>query len=861
MKKYKIVSIIFGFLLFFGAILSLNMLNRDFQARYYHIQEDVKLKSAESTYQIINEIFENKASSYATEGYFPQLYESSLQATYYGLSILQSLGKIDTINTSKITNYIMSHYNSSSGVFMDAYASRYLGTDFSQSYYPLSTILEVHCYALLSLSFLGKLGLINTGKSIDFLWSCYNPLTSGFIGQPYDSSLEDEFKIATMDNTYFAITTLDLLMSSWKSYQTQQDELIAYINTLQNTTPSGWQYGGFYNDNTGSFDSLGYWLLEPNLLSSYYCIKSLELFEMVSSINNGSFHQFVDSLYDPLSYTFRMSKVDFGYFGNIVATAIGLELSEILAYTTIDETMTLNFLYTHRNGVGLWDGSTLIPKYELIDTFQVLRSIYNIDKVDFNSSDTQQIVTSLLTHFSGSPTFSLIPQEYTTMDLTYTMIKSFNLFNQISELDLPALYSGICDAYYYDDYFLIDGFVSYIAEHEGNTGFRSYPLTYYSEGDKTYVESIGYLLSHKATYQALDSLLRMYKLDDYGLTHNLSRLLNHIINTQFLNEMYTDQNGGFLPMMEYDSLRADLLNKHVFFEYTFYAIKTMELLTNHLHIGDITFLNFDSDEVVNYILRHTVESSDMLYFHPHHSNDIDIILQNTYYMIDILQTLDVYTLNAQKIENFITHNIDYTNIKNIYYCYKISELLDLNYRFNAELVQGLIQAIYDDSLHEIYMTTSRETVNQEIILWICDMATNDPLQIIVDYDEQVLLGTFLSISATLSNLVLSEFEYNLSFQFKCAQLGDFVMNKEADNQFSLRLLIPQRATNYPTIEGKIIAYDTARQLAETTLIINTVYNQKYYKDDMNAAVVLSVLFLGVPGGFVLISGKKIKKLT
>ena len=85
------------------------------------------------------------------------------------------------------------------------------------------------------------------------------------------------------------------------------------------------------------------------------------------------------------------------------------------------------------------------------------------------------------------------------------------------------------------------------------------------------------------------------------------------------------------------------------------------------------------------------------------------------------------------------------------------------------------------------------------------------------------------------------------------------MEKEDNNQFSLNLLVPQRSTNYPTIEGKIIVYDTALKLVEMAISINTLYNQKYYQDEVNTAVVLSMLFLGVSGGFILISGKKTKR--
>ena len=125
MRHYKLISIAFGFFLFFGIVLTLHTLNRDFQPKVTFTQ-DIELlpTSAESSYQIINEIFNDKARSYEDDGFFPQLYASSLQTTYYGLFILNTLGKLEVANESKIISFIMSHYNSSSGVFMDDFSSR-----------------------------------------------------------------------------------------------------------------------------------------------------------------------------------------------------------------------------------------------------------------------------------------------------------------------------------------------------------------------------------------------------------------------------------------------------------------------------------------------------------------------------------------------------------------------------------------------------------------------------------------------------------------------------------------------------------------------------------------------------------------
>ncbi|GAG26070.1 unnamed protein product, partial [marine sediment metagenome] len=149
--------------------------------------------SVGNNYDSIDEILDAKIINYSTYGYFPQKYRPSLQASYYALFILNAIGRISTINQTMLINFIMSHYDQSSKIFMDDYSRRYLDIDISKTFYPLTSVLEVNCYAILSLSILGRLDLINTQDSVNFLWSCYNPSTGGFIGQTYNFILPDHF--------------------------------------------------------------------------------------------------------------------------------------------------------------------------------------------------------------------------------------------------------------------------------------------------------------------------------------------------------------------------------------------------------------------------------------------------------------------------------------------------------------------------------------------------------------------------------------------------------------------------------------------------------------------------------------------
>ncbi|TFF97008.1 MAG: hypothetical protein EU547_05580, partial [Promethearchaeota archaeon] len=104
-----------------------------------------------SNSEIIDEMFTKYIDEYDTNGYYSSYYEPSLQATYYTLSILESTDGLGTIDQDVIAEFIMDHYNETSGLFSDEYSKRYLDTTFEMMYYPLSTLLEVNAYAILSL--------------------------------------------------------------------------------------------------------------------------------------------------------------------------------------------------------------------------------------------------------------------------------------------------------------------------------------------------------------------------------------------------------------------------------------------------------------------------------------------------------------------------------------------------------------------------------------------------------------------------------------------------------------------------------------------------------------------------------------
>ncbi|MFX0083812.1 MAG: hypothetical protein ACFE94_18840 [Candidatus Hodarchaeota archaeon] len=860
MHKKLAIMMIFGFSILLG-VYDLSGRQHEKNIPFIYSSSAVEIASM-TNYNNINSMFDEKISDYATYGFFPQRYQASLQATYHGIYTLDAIGKRDQVNETQVIDYIMGYYNSNTHLFIDEYAYRYLDTDFSHDahYYPLTSMLEVNCYAILSLGLLNALDLIDKDASIDFIKSCYNPHTSGFIGQPYHPSLEYFAKISTMDNTYYAIKTLDVLMDDWTGYSQERNELILYINSLQVAETVNPEFGGFMNDNEISFSSLKLYT-DINMFSTYYCIKSLEVFGMVGTINNESLNTFLEQLYVTDENYFHYMVFGESLDANIVTTALGLDLCRIMNFDLFNQSKIANFVFNNRNNLGIWDGSTEFRYHELIDTFQIIRVIKDCNLLSrLTFIDTNQITTSILEYFFRDSGFSLIAIDYTTLNLLNTIISSFDLYGRLPELDLQGLYLKISQTYYHTlfrhGFYAFSNTVLY-----GNSikDFRSYPIEFYTGGKKICFKEIEYLISHKSTFYALNSLKTMFKLDDFAQHHNLNKLLNDILSTQFLNSSYPEEYGAFSYILPYDGLGSEFLSENIYFEYTYYAIKALELLVEQLDIGDLTFLDLNITALRSYISTHSVETSELLYFKPHYTEEYETILQNTYYMAYVLKAIDMCDLNVQKVRNFIEQNLNYSNFKNIYYSFKLAELLDVNIDFEIKAIQQLVGDIFSSELNEFYLTSKRKEVNQEIFLWICEMASLHNYNIIAQYQEEVMLGNHVRIEASLSNLILSYFDYNISFAFESDQLGYYEFERIENNKFSINLQIPQHPNNYPSVSGILYALNGKSVLAELSISFTTVYPKKVYEDEINNAIVLSILFITIPGGVIFYSEKKLKK--
>jgi hypothetical protein len=328
------------------------------------------------------------------------------------LYILEAIGKFDNIDIEAYSTYFLSFYDEVSKRFIDEYALRYLDMDPLFAYYPYTSLLEINCYAVLSLDLLNSLHLIDISEMIDFIWSCYNPKSGGFLGQPYSPTLPQEFRVPTADNTYYAVKILDLLMDSWDDNLPEKDSTITFLNSLQSTNSFKGHFGGFYNDLEDNLYTSR--ITEPNILSSYYCIKSLELFNLISTVRIPDFHLFLSHAYNDQFHYFEMR---YGWIinnSNLVATSMGLELAEITGFSNISRENVVEFILTNRNEFGVWNVATMSGYHELTPIYLIARSLYNVGELQpLPLNDLTMIENCLLQLYRGyDGGFTLLSEDY-----------------------------------------------------------------------------------------------------------------------------------------------------------------------------------------------------------------------------------------------------------------------------------------------------------------------------------------------------------------------------------------------------------------------------------------------------------------
>ena len=794
---------------------------------------EVSPLTSDATVEFLGDILTDKTAEYNANGYFSSYYQPTLQSTYQALSTLQSLGRLSQVDEVAVGQYIMNHYLTVNSCFIDDTAYRYLDVDLEWIYYPLTSLLEVTCYGILSLNIINQLGSINSQELINFIWSCYNPITSGFIGRPHNVNLEPGYLISTADNTYFALITLDVLLSDWTPYQDEINDLIVYLNSLQAGS------GGFYNDLDLSFDSIV--IFDPNLYSSYYAIKSLEVLGMEQTIDVPDFHAYLEALYISDKNYFSISQFSIPYNeSNIVASAIGLYLSELMGFTGIDRTQLLSFILDGRSHRGGWVSSNTVPFHELIDTFQIVRSLDGLGELNSLSYSEKSEVASFISCCKSEGGYAPLTNDYQGLSQLNSLVGSYNDMNRLSELPIQQLFDWTVSSMQYFD--LVDGY-GFI----GSTGmdiskgyFRSHPLEYATSCNFEIISEVRDYFSLEWMRDGLNMLDMLFKMDDLKGDVDLSTMIHGVANVQYLNPSETQLFGGFGISVRSTMFSDDIQAKRVVFENSYNAIRSLEILTKEMNAGPVRDLLVDDEALITHISRNLVETASDIYLVPFHDSSTEKALENTYQAQYILNALGEPDLNHLKLQHFVEASLDYTNIKNIYYSYKIASLYDLSVQFDITQTQALIQSIYSDEFNQFYLTSDREYIEPCVLGWVFEMARNNDVRIDVIEKGPIMLGEYYHLSIELGNLVLEQFGSYVTVKFESEFAGSILLDVLPDGTYERYIHIPTDPSCYPLASGYISVYDGLNKIATQEIFIDTTYELTKSVSWKNTSKTLSI---------------------
>jgi prenyltransferase beta subunit len=765
--------------------------------------------------QFIDSLLDSKISEYDANGYFSSYYQPTLQATYHAVCVLNAIGGLSQVDENEIAEYVLSYYAPDNSSFIDSVALRYL--DFDQYYYPLQSHLETTCYAILTLNILDQIDRIDTQKVFNFIWSCYQTVTSGFIGQPYSVDLDPKLKIATMDNIYYALLVLDVLGFDWSEHASERDALMNFISTSQAAN------GGFFNDKDYIFDSLGTY--EPGLLSSFFALHSLEMLDMLETVRMTDFTNYLSSLYDLAGNYFQIS--EYPYYNNesnIIASALGLELADLSSFTGINRPELIEFILEGRNALGGWISSTNVPYHELIDTFQVVRSLKNSGELNSLSFNDQSEISSFITRFRSLGGYAPIPPDYQSITQLHALATSFRRMNRANELPLQSLYESIKGV-------LFTIFTENGMEFGGATGmypdrawFRSHPLEFTTSCAHQIIPYLNSYTSIEWTSLALDTLDALYKLDDLPYHHNLSQMLNGVIGSQFLD--YGDMKlfGGFMSSIRMVRFSITAQAKTIFLKNAYNAVKIIATLSNLLGINQtISELLLNADALNSYI-AHNMDQPSGTYFQPRYDSLPEDILEHTYQAYYILRGLGEPDVDHQKVLAYLQNTVDYGNVKNVYYSYKIKELYNLGFDFDIEATQHLIQTTYNSDENNFYSSLNLETIEPRALGWVVEMAKNDEVSMSIQMNDVVPLGGTQDITVSIGNMVLSQLGNYATVKFQSALLGTQIFTVQPDGTHHANITIPTGPAYYPVIEGNITVYEGLDEIKRKPISFQTTYD-------------------------------------
>ncbi|MHA1732511.1 MAG: prenyltransferase/squalene oxidase repeat-containing protein [Promethearchaeota archaeon] len=789
-------------------------------------------------------------------GRFDACLTPSLEATYYALYGLSSIGSLGEVNASLVTSYVLSRYDPAVGAFRDEYALARGRVDFPGYSQLIAGYPPVRAtaYGALSLSILGEIASIDGEAVAGYLASCQDPASGGFLDSPGDSS-----NPAELANSYFAVRALVALGGEWR---VNTATLGAFVDSLTyKGSSSTYLDGSFGNEIDGDLVSLQ--SREYSHETAYYALYLMDFCGNLAELSGDYWSNFLPTTHEPSSGGFGL-KFEFPVLDRYDAAGTGWALAEVpLAAPTnpqeaakYDLDAAANYLLTlFDDSRGLWKagnggGRTWDPYF----TFAALVGLNESGRVGWiNASRSDALAGNLTSLFapvllpSGAVGLGATVVERELGDISSTASIAGVLASnyEVDRVNATAAYEAISSAYvvgaYGDEYFHESPYLS--------EAFLTLPLEWaegWFDGGGNFSGGFPGVVG---TGKSLLALLRLNKLDEFNNeVRSLSGLRDHLKGTQIDNaSMYS--HGGFVELAsEEDKINGVYWYYEPYyagFEATVWAVEALACIKAQLtgqvfQLGsvvlDSSYLQ-DPDALASFVNRARVENSTSLWFEPRWSACTSPVVDTWRSLRLLFRAGELESTMSPadrvKVWNFLSGSLPGASVEELAAAHATCELLGLG---TDDLFSGLPRGRVRQLVGDCYCpapqgylpgyASSRGRVDFGVMDWFSEFRGDNGTSFAATcpatagYGEDIVLnvtgfnpweGTQRLVSATCTSTALLGGDLELEPE---GSTGNFT------GTFTVPVNASLEGANNLTVRGR----DAAGQVYEVTLALEVVNN-------------------------------------
>ncbi|MGQ4834339.1 MAG: prenyltransferase/squalene oxidase repeat-containing protein [Candidatus Asgardarchaeia archaeon] len=573
-------------------------------------------------------------TSYLGYGGFSSFSEGLITNTYFFLQVCKMLNLSYNPYKTSIIQFLLKHYNSTSGSFEDY--------DVITSLWSTAWVTGL---AVSILADLNSLDMINVTLTLNYLLSLQDS-SGGF----RSDSQSNDVNILNSFGAVKGIYAIDKTLSG-----VNKTALISYISSLQILDDTSSFYGGFKLSTTYPMAKIRY---------SYYALELLNLLNSSSSIDTNALSIFINNLEQD-----NGGFVDNIYSDSYWSTGLAVYLlSEIGRIDSLNNfTKTQEFLL----GLQAADGgftSDIGEKVTTVDwTYYSVLGLNSIGVLPRRVSSLESFLKSLFSPNGGMG----YPPSWGSIFDTYFALKILNITGASSSIfNITALLNYLNDSYVPNGYFFMTRYFS---------------------------ESVPLPIKYRAMYWPLKGVIEtqygLFSLQLLGALSEFVNLYGSTIISTLNSSQCVDSTSPFYGMFSYIPI-AFYNNFTIRYTFTMSATYLLQLLNALDSIKDIYALK----EYMNRTFSYSIYPRPIydITLPPSYTNVIP--LYTTYSSLIASEYLgilnDTILSNAFRVVNTYTNN---TDLRTMYFKLKILEFLgkynsSINYMqyFNKSIVLSIL---------------------------------------------------------------------------------------------------------------------------------------------------------------------------